>query len=289
LNPEIQKILNELEYNTGKFPREAVSAAIANREQIIPELLKIIEHATQNIQEIWDQPRYIAHIYAMFLLAQFREERAYPLIVNFFSIPGEITLDVTGEVVTEDLPRILASVCGGDTRLIKSLVENDDANGYVRSTALRSLLALLACGEKSREEIIHYYQSLFRGKLKREYSFVWDGLVDCSSELYPAELYEDIQQAFQDDLVDPFFIDLKDVERNLSDGKEKVIERLKNDRQYQLIEDTISEMQGWACFNEPKPRPKPQPVVKKKKIGRNEPCPCGSGKKYKKCCLNKNV
>lgn len=30
---------------------------------------------------------------------------------------------------------------------------------------------------------------------------------------------------------------------------------------------------------------KPQPVVnKEKKIGRNDPCPCGSGKKYKKCC-----
>ncbi len=24
-----------------------------------------------------------------------------------------------------------------------------------------------------------------------------------------------------------------------------------------------------------------------KAVGRNEPCPCGSGKKYKKCCLNK--
>ena len=23
------------------------------------------------------------------------------------------------------------------------------------------------------------------------------------------------------------------------------------------------------------------------KIGRNDPCPCGSGKKYKKCCLHK--
>lgn len=32
---------------------------------------------------------------------------------------------------------------------------------------------------------------------------------------------------------------------------------------------------------------KPEPVRKDKKIGRNEPCPCGSGKKYKKCCLNK--
>lgn len=27
--------------------------------------------------------------------------------------------------------------------------------------------------------------------------------------------------------------------------------------------------------------------AKKLKIGRNDPCPCGSGKKYKKCCLNK--
>ena len=31
---------------------------------------------------------------------------------------------------------------------------------------------------------------------------------------------------------------------------------------------------------------KKQPVVKKaaEKVGRNDPCPCGSGKKYKKCC-----
>ena len=27
-------------------------------------------------------------------------------------------------------------------------------------------------------------------------------------------------------------------------------------------------------------------VVKDKKVGRNDPCPCGSGKKYKKCCGN---
>ena len=31
----------------------------------------------------------------------------------------------------------------------------------------------------------------------------------------------------------------------------------------------------------------PMTIIKEKKIGRNEPCPCGSGKKYKKCCLRK--
>jgi preprotein translocase subunit SecA len=29
---------------------------------------------------------------------------------------------------------------------------------------------------------------------------------------------------------------------------------------------------------------KKKPIVKGQKIGRNDPCPCGSGKKYKNCC-----
>lgn len=29
---------------------------------------------------------------------------------------------------------------------------------------------------------------------------------------------------------------------------------------------------------------RPEPKEVEKKVGRNEPCPCGSGKKYKKCC-----
>ena len=34
-------------------------------------------------------------------------------------------------------------------------------------------------------------------------------------------------------------------------------------------------------------RPVPKPIIRdKKKIGRNDKCPCGSKKKYKRCCLN---
>ncbi len=33
----------------------------------------------------------------------------------------------------------------------------------------------------------------------------------------------------------------------------------------------------------------PSPVHVEKKVGRNEPCPCGSGKKYKQCCGRKRV
>jgi preprotein translocase subunit SecA len=33
---------------------------------------------------------------------------------------------------------------------------------------------------------------------------------------------------------------------------------------------------------------KKQPIRKDKKVGPNDPCPCGSGLKYKKCCMQKD-
>ncbi|MEQ8790891.1 MAG: SEC-C metal-binding domain-containing protein [Pirellulaceae bacterium] len=34
----------------------------------------------------------------------------------------------------------------------------------------------------------------------------------------------------------------------------------------------------------PSPSPVPAPVARTQRVGRNDPCPCGSGKKFKKCC-----
>ncbi len=41
--------------------------------------------------------------------------------------------------------------------------------------------------------------------------------------------------------------------------------------------------EGGTTPGQPADRPKPQPVRSEQKIGRNDPCPCGSGKKYKQC------
>src|SRR5262245_57172860 len=140
---DVQEILPQLATNTGTFPREAVAQAIAQREAITPELLRVLAETQHNIEHLIESDS-MEHIYAMYLLAQFREPRAYPLIVEFFSIPKNITLDTTGNVTTEDLGRILASVSCGDIRLMTELVENEHANEYVRIAALRDLVTLMA-------------------------------------------------------------------------------------------------------------------------------------------------
>jgi preprotein translocase subunit SecA len=46
----------------------------------------------------------------------------------------------------------------------------------------------------------------------------------------------------------------------------------------------ITETHADAGDGDQKPRPKQETVVRTQpKVGRNDPCPCGSGKKYKKC------
>ena len=245
---DVQEILPQFATNTGTFPREAVAQAMAQRETITPELLRVLVEAQHNIEHLRES-EYMTHIYAMYLLAQFREPRAYPLIVEFFSIPGDIALDTTGDVATEDLGRILASVSCGDIRLMTALVENEHANEYVRVAALRGLLTLVACGEQSRDDIVAYYQQLFQGKIAREISFVWNGLVSASNALYPEELYDDIKHAYDDDLIETFFIRLDDVDETLQRGKERVLDELHHNQRYSLITDTITEMEGWACFH----------------------------------------
>jgi hypothetical protein len=86
---DVQEILQQLTTQTGTFPLEAVAQAIAQREAITPELLRVLAEAQHNIEHLIESDS-MAHIYAMYLLAQFREPRAYPLIVEFFSIPGDI-------------------------------------------------------------------------------------------------------------------------------------------------------------------------------------------------------
>lgn len=58
---------------------------------------------------------------------------------------------------------------------------------------------------------------------------------------------------------------------------------IKNDKQYAKRIETHYQMHKDETDNEEKPQPY---RLSREKTGRNDPCPCGSGVKHKKCCLN---
>lgn len=296
----IPEILQELEPYTQKFPVDALRAAIEQREAITPELLRIVEAIAANPTEFAQRDDYMLPVFALYLLAQFREKRAFPAVVKMFSAPGETSYKLVGDTVTEGLKQIFASVYDGNPAPLYGLIENEEADEYVRDAAINATLVLENTRQMPRAEVIEYFRSLFHGKLQRKHSFAWNGLVCAIADLPAPELLEEVRQAYSEGLVDEGVVDLAGVERDAANPQP-----WRRDGRT-LITDAIGDMEGWACFHSGEPSPPmqteahvpvapppppahteyvpPKPFVREPKIGRNDPCPCGSSKKYKKCC-----
>ena len=66
---------------------------------------------------------------------------------------------------------------------------------------------------------------------------------------------------------------------------EEIKEQRKSPQRMRMVKDNDTNLglQGGGQQDEGARRGKQQPVVAEVKVGRNDPCPCGSGKKYKQC------
>jgi len=247
----VEEILIALSHKDNKFPREALEQATAQKDEITPHLLKILERVADDPDEALGQED-AAYLYALYLLAQFRETRAYPVVVRIASLPPETVDELLGDAITEGLPKILASVCGGDTSLITRLAENAGAEKFTRGSAVSALVALVLSGDKSRDEVMSYYSRLFDEMLKEEPSeereVVLTTIALCATELCPEELYDRIKEAFENEVIPEFLTDLEEVDEKMAAGKEAVMPRLREDRHYWLVESAIKEMEWWAWY-----------------------------------------
>ncbi len=295
---ELSELLQQFAYARGSFPKAAVAEAIERREEITPHLLRILERIVEGPNREIPADAF-DHIFAMYLLAKFRERRAYPLLLKMLAEFDDRLGDLIGDVLTQDLGSILASVCDDGIAPLQALIENAETDEWVRAAALQALLTLVAAGRRSRDEMIGYFAALFQ-RLEREPTYIWSALANACTDIYPAELMPEIRRAFDERLIDSMSIGPDDVTDALARGKEEVLRELQT--RCTLIDDVEREMSWMAAFQPEAPvevappdfaldedewidtyrRPGP-------KIGRNDPCPCGSGKKFKKCCGNEAV
>lgn len=300
----VTEIIEALTPYTGRFPKAAVEAAMAQREEVTPHLLRTLEEVAEAPEKFTSQ-KYMLHLFATYLLAQFREKRAYRPLTKILAAPGDIPDKLFGDTLGERLGNILASIYDGDPKPVKELVEGEKVDEFVRGAAVGTFIVLAHTGQITRQEVVDYYRDLFHGKLPREHSQVWNELACAVADLPAPELLGDLRKAFDDNLVNPWYADLEGLERDALvpfEQKQKL-----HPEKLELVSDTISEMDWWCAFNEDGDKPTPEfedempapppvnyapPQVtfhrETPKIGRNDPCPCGSGKKHKKCCLGKS-
>jgi hypothetical protein len=147
------EILTDLSSDEPEPPREALESADGHRPVLVEPLLRAIDCGLANPSDAWPKEATL-FCYALYLLAKWREPRAYPYIVRWLSLPGEKPFDVAGDVVTQEGGRILAAVCDGDLEPIKTLIVDRSANEYGRSAGVTALALLAAWAEVPRESIV---------------------------------------------------------------------------------------------------------------------------------------
>lgn len=318
-SPEVmplEEILAELKQPyTGKLPKEALRAAQARRDEIIPHLIKILDDAV-SAAKAGDKTCAESQrpFFALYLLAEFRAKEALPVIREALTLPDDFPDLLFGDAITEDLPRILAVLADDKVDWITECIDNDQIDLYVRWSMANVYLHLVADAKMSREEAMERLRRhLIRVMDKGDWEFT-TSLVCVLSKYSPHEAKAEIELAFAEDLIETFQIDESFVDESL-EGGEAWFQKSIGCQGPSGIQDTVEVLSRWAGYEERPPQseadrlwkrdedtwspptrsiptyepPPPFEAVKtirntEPRIGRNDPCPCGSGKKYKKCC-----
>jgi len=140
---------------------QALVSADAHREVLIDPLLEALERGLADPENASKEDASLFS-YALYLLAQWREPRAYPQVIRWLSLPDEEPFDIAGDIVTEDGGRILAGVCDGNLEPIVSLIRNRHADEWGRAAGVSALTLLAAWAEIPRTQVIERLLWLIR-------------------------------------------------------------------------------------------------------------------------------
>jgi hypothetical protein len=292
------EVLIELAQDRNTHPLDALESADAHREVLIQPLLQVVERCVTTPEYVSEEEAQL-FCYALYLIAKWREPRAYPLVIRWLCLPDAAATRLSGDVLTQDGARILAAVCDGDLDPIKRLVLNRDADEFARGVAVAALALLAVWAEVPRDTVVHYFAWLAREGLERQPSYVWSALATESADIEALTVFPELRRAYDEGLIDPQHIGRSELDDVEASPRGSLVERTKDN--HPPIDDVVQATSWWARFEKRASsrraeelaalaaagdvdNERVEPYRAPVKVGRNAPCPCGSGKKYKKCC-----
>jgi hypothetical protein len=280
------------------MPVEAIRAARENRAALAPAFVREIDKYVAGEHAEAEALFFVFH-----LLGEWREKSAYRPLAALLRLPSEDVSVALSDGKTETSHRVMAAVFDGDPAPLQAIIRDPEADEYLRSRMCEALAMVTLRGEVPREATAAFLRDCFHELAPRDECFVWDGWQSAIAMLGLVDLVPLVRQAFEREFISTGWLSFKDFKADLDRAVAgKPASAPSRNREFELFGDTIEELSTWS-FAEPKEPAKEEdegdgqilwrpfedgPAVNPyRNVGRNDPCPCGSGKKFKKCCLGK--
>ncbi len=278
------------------LPKETLQQDL--EKVLIDSLSRYDYYIEKEKNEGYNTDEFTFVVHALFLLKEIGATSSLPIILEVLR-QDEIYIELfINEFLTENIWEVLFVLGKKHLNLYENFMREEGVYTYSKSAVLSAVAQFYFHEIISKDIILNWHTKIIKFYLKAD---IEDNVIDSSVngfivnnllDFKAKELLLLIQQLYDKNYVDLFACgNFEDVKKEMKsdenlDGKipkisdiyeiytsytDFEIEEDYTDNEYNEYIDTIA----GTIINETK------------KVGRNEPCPCGSRKKYKKCCLNK--
>ena len=279
-------------------PREALQWALDHWDAASDRLLSKLRMIVANLPNDPDDPAFDdgdgqALFYLAHLFAEKRDKRAYaPLCERL--IRDKDPHAWLGDCVTQTLSGVFINLYDGDLEPIQRIVETGRVNEFVRGAALEAFAYFVRFENAVSEEASRdYLHRLYDEAEPRGPSWFWTVWVETAARLGYQDFGSLAARLLSKNWVSDVEVSMQDFNALLANARSHPEEAFANDgikpfystiatvdsfREPDEHDEDGSDGTPLASFGTPHVNPL-------RDVGRNDPCPCGSGKKYKKCCL----
>lgn len=264
--------LMDLMADMGLYANQSIALEIAKRGDALFWLRKRLQDGSY-----WYEGEGWAPIYAIYLLPIVGGGEALELALDMIRYRN----DDIGDIITETIPATLYAFGEEGIDAMKDFIEDETLEPFARSMVVLTLTVFARKGVRY-DELRDYLVELMESTEDEMFATL---VADSLAELRDPDVLPAIHRAFQEGRADEDLISEEEIKDTIDGAYEDVRER-------ELERCTRKPLDFFSRREVEKrsiPMREEAQKGKKRKIGRNEPCPCGSGRKFKKCCMGKGI
>lgn len=286
------------------FPA-AEAQEVLDSSELRDALVADLEALAETPAELIDSGSML-HIIGMMLLAQMRDRRLATPLIKLTSGNEDEVESLWGDFLTEEWGTAAAAVCSANE--LKAFLENEAHAPWARVMVTRALSVQVYEGDLDRAQTVdyaivlceRYLPGLLDAQEGHPNDLIIDLLADIVGDFGEAERHLPVLEKW-------FELGVLDLRHAGPDWYRKELLTPYEDRRLKAMgrferypRDVIALMSRWYCYSEEWHRDEMKAAAEEEsvlwssdsgtfmrdtiKVGRNAPCPCGSGKKFKKCC-----
>lgn len=297
--------------NDNKLTIAGIKAAKENWSAFYPELERLIEQFSADDTSLTNEQEAIL-FFGTLLLAELKYSPALEKCLQLFARSDSLATPIDtifDDALTEVTSTLFYNVADGNTQALCNYITGAHQAMYCKASAIEAVFAQYEVGVIDKIELEDHITQWLAGFLALPSSinsFLMSALADYCIKYQLDSFKSQFNELCDKDLFDEDRFKQSEVKAWNSNSSRKLIESgivqtnfnvvdtlntwIANEPEDEELDsfDSLMEKGGLLdniLYDENTIIENSVPVSSLATVGRNDPCPCGSGKKFKKCCL----